>query len=38
MVAGNPPRPVARLARNVEDIRQEQKSKYCPVPILTILQ
>jgi len=37
MAAGNPPRTMARLAKSVEEIRQAQKSKYCPVPLLSIL-
>jgi coenzyme F420 hydrogenase subunit beta len=35
---GNPPRAKAHLARNREDIIMAQKSKYCPVPILTLLR
>jgi coenzyme F420 hydrogenase subunit beta len=37
MVAGNPPRAKARLAKSFEEIREAQKSKYCPVPLLSIL-
>ena len=37
MVEGNPPRAVARLARQEDEIQQAQKSKYCPVPLLGVL-
>ena len=37
MVAGNPPRAKAMLAKSFEEIRQAQKSKYCPVPLLSIM-
>lgn len=37
MVAGNPPRPMVKLARTPEEFRDTQKSKYCPVPLLSIL-
>ena len=37
MVAGNPPRATATLAKSTAEIRQAQKSKYCPVPLLSIL-
>lgn len=35
---GNPPRPTARLVQSVDEIILAQKSKYCPVPTLTILK
>jgi len=37
MVAGNPPKTIARLVKSIEEIRQAQKSKYCPVPLLSVL-
>jgi coenzyme F420 hydrogenase subunit beta len=38
MVEGNPPRPFVRLAKNIQEIKQAQKSKYAPVPLLTALE
>jgi coenzyme F420 hydrogenase subunit beta len=38
MQPGSPPRPVARLAKNRQEILQAQKSKYCPVPVLGFLK
>ncbi len=38
MVAGNPPRPVPFLARTREEVLEAQKSKYCPVPMLSLLK
>lgn len=35
---GNPPRPRAILAKSINEIIMAQKSKYCPVPILSILR
>jgi coenzyme F420 hydrogenase subunit beta len=37
MVAGNPPRPAAKLIHAPEELWNAQKSKYCPVPLLSIL-
>lgn len=37
MVSGNPPKVVPKLAKSIEEIKQAQKSKYCPVPLLSIL-
>jgi coenzyme F420 hydrogenase subunit beta len=37
MAEGRPPRAVAKLARSAEEILHSQKSKYCPVPLLSIL-
>lgn len=37
MVSGTPPRACARLARSLAEIREAQKSKYCPVGLLSIL-
>lgn len=38
MEAGTPPpRPKICIARNKEDLLRSQKSKYCPVPLLSIL-
>ena len=38
MQPGSPPRPVARISKTVQEIRQAQKSKYCPVPVLGFLR
>jgi len=38
MEHGNPPRPAVNLARSVEEIKQAQKSKYAPVPLLVALE
>jgi len=38
MQPGIPPRPVVRIARNKREIYQAQKSKYCPVPLLSFLK
>lgn len=38
MPAGQPPRPVVRMARNRQELWQAQKSKYCPVPLLSFLK
>lgn len=38
MEAGMPPRPLVRVARTSQDIYQAQKSKYCPVPLLSFLR
>lgn len=38
MVEGNPPRAVPRLAMNADEVRLSQKSKYCPVPLLSIME
>ena len=35
---GNPPRPKARLTKSVDEIILAQKSKYCPVPTLSVLK
>ncbi|MDA3806692.1 MAG: Coenzyme F420 hydrogenase/dehydrogenase, beta subunit C-terminal domain [Thiomicrorhabdus sp.] len=37
MDSGCPPRPRVRLARSIEEIIEAQKSKYGPVPLLSIL-
>lgn len=37
MLPGNPPRAIPFLARGRDDIIAAQKSKYCPVPLLQIL-
>jgi coenzyme F420 hydrogenase subunit beta len=37
MAAGKPPRATARLAKSIDEIKMAQKSKYCPVPLLSIL-
>lgn len=37
MAAGNPPRPEASFAKSRSDVMGSQKSKYCPVPLLAIL-
>lgn len=37
MVPGNPPRPKPHFAKSKDEILQAQKSKYCPVPLLSIL-
>lgn len=37
MAPGCPPRPKVQLARSIDDLIAAQKSKYCPVPILSIL-
>ncbi|MBM4401608.1 MAG: 4Fe-4S dicluster domain-containing protein, partial [Crenarchaeota archaeon] len=37
MVPGKPPRPMPKFAQSTEEIIQAQKSKYCPVPLLSIL-
>lgn len=37
MVEGTPPRTVARLVKNASALHDTQKSKYCPVPLLSIL-
>jgi coenzyme F420 hydrogenase subunit beta len=38
MAPGRKPRPQVVLAKNIADIENSQKSKYCPVPILRILK
>jgi len=38
MEPGIPPRPVVRIARSRQDIFKSQKSKYCPVPLLSFLR
>lgn len=38
MQSGTPPRPVVRIARSREEVCQAQKSKYCPVPLLSFLK
>jgi coenzyme F420 hydrogenase subunit beta len=38
MEAGMPPRAVVKIARDIEAIIGSQKSKYCPVPLLSILK
>lgn len=38
MTEGNPPRPKVVLATSVDDFGRTQKSMYCPVPLLTILE
>lgn len=38
MQPGSPPRPLARIAKNRQEIFQAQKSKYCPVPVLGFLK
>lgn len=35
---GDPPRATARLARSVKEITEAQGSKYCPVPLLSVLR
>jgi coenzyme F420 hydrogenase subunit beta len=35
---GAPPRPKVLLAKSVDDIISAQKSKYCPVPTLSVLR
>lgn len=35
---GNPPRPKACLARSVDEITLAQRSKYCPVPTLSLFK
>jgi coenzyme F420 hydrogenase subunit beta len=37
MQSGNPPRPKVQLATTIEQIIAAQKSKYCPVPLLSII-
>jgi coenzyme F420 hydrogenase subunit beta len=37
MVAGSPPRPRPRLVHTHEEVLATQKSKYCPVPILSCI-
>ncbi|SEL94839.1 Coenzyme F420-reducing hydrogenase, beta subunit [Syntrophus gentianae] len=37
MVSGNPPRPVVLCAESREQLLAAQKSKYCPIPVLSIL-
>jgi coenzyme F420 hydrogenase subunit beta len=38
MDSGLPPRPVIRLASTMDEIKSAQKSKYNPVPLLTIIE
>ncbi|MFW6119092.1 MAG: polysaccharide pyruvyl transferase family protein [Planctomycetota bacterium] len=38
MPPGNPPRPTVRIARTPAEVRNAQKSKYCPVPLLQALR
>ena len=38
MEFGNPPRPSVKFSRNISEILQGQKSKYCPVPLLGFLR
>ena len=38
MEFGNPPRPSVKYSRNINDILNGQKSKYCPVPLLSFLR
>jgi coenzyme F420 hydrogenase subunit beta len=38
MESGAPPRPKVRIARNRPELISAQGSKYCPAPILTLLQ
>jgi len=38
MEKGNPPRPVIRIAKTEEEIANAQKSKYCPVPLLSMMK
>ena len=38
MESGTPPRPMVRIARSRQDIAASQKSKYCPVPLLSFLR
>jgi coenzyme F420 hydrogenase subunit beta len=37
MVAGSPPQPTPKIARTKTEIIQSQKLKYCPIPLLCIL-
>lgn len=38
MQPGNPPRPVVHICKTIEELYESQKSKYCPVPVLTFLK
>lgn len=38
MGMGNPPRPKVCIATTEEEIVQAQKSKYCPVPLLSVVK
>ncbi|MBT3191559.1 MAG: 4Fe-4S dicluster domain-containing protein [Verrucomicrobia bacterium] len=38
MSYGCPPRPVIRIARTEAELLDSQKSKYCPIPLLTFLK
>jgi len=37
MVAGSPPQRTPKIARTKTEILQSQKSRYCPIPLLCIL-
>lgn len=37
-IEGNPARPSVQLSKNLDDLKNSQKSKYCPVPVLAYLK